>query len=214
MILYHFHTSPFARRVRIVMAMKGLEAELRDPRVDAKWLPELHRVSPIQTVPVLVDGDRVFTDSMAILGYLEGKVPSPSMWPTADRVGDALELVRLADRAIDMIVDLGLRFHALCNDPSWKAVQASQMTRVQGAIDRIGDTVAARRDAEALVGDRWSLADIAVLSLGNWLEGLPQRAPTFALAKQIVDLGWRVPAPLAEWTKAQKTRPHVAAIFV
>jgi glutathione S-transferase len=86
MVLYHFRTSTFAHRVRLVLAMKGLSAELRDPRADAKWWPELHARNPLRTVPTLIDGDRVFTDSLTIVAHLEGKVASPSIWPRSDLV--------------------------------------------------------------------------------------------------------------------------------
>jgi glutathione S-transferase len=212
MILYHFHTSPFARRVRLILAMKGLSAELRDPRVDGKWWPELHRHNPLQTVPTLIDDGRVLTDSLSIAAHLEAKSPSPSIWPRSEGIAEALEYVRLADRAIDILIDLGMRYHALNGAPSWPDVATPLMVRAQGALDRIGEMIETRGANEHLVGDAWSIADIATVTTGLWLDGLPARAATFATAKQIVALGWTLPAPLAAWTQARRARPDVAAI--
>jgi glutathione S-transferase len=40
MILYHFGTSPFARRVRLVLAHKSCSVELRDPRANPELQPD------------------------------------------------------------------------------------------------------------------------------------------------------------------------------
>src|SRR5262252_10868329 len=100
MILYHFTTSPYARRVRLALAHKGLSAELRDVRGNPSLLPELHRLNPMHTVPVLVDGERVVADSGVILHYLDRKLPDPPLWPTGMDGADAFELVALADSAV------------------------------------------------------------------------------------------------------------------
>jgi glutathione S-transferase len=191
--------------------MKGLDAELRDPRVDASHLPDLRRYNPLRTVPTLVDGDRVLTDSLAIAEYLEERAPSPSIWPRHDK-SEALEFVRLADRAIDVLVDLGMRYHAVHDHPGFAAVKGELLGRAQGALDRLATKVEARAAAEALVGDAWSIADIATVTLGVWLDGLPARALSFAPAKQIAELGWTVPKALADWTKTRRARPDVAAL--
>lgn len=211
MILYHFATSPFARRVRLALHAKGLTAELRDPRADASHWPELHRLNPCRTVPTLVDGDHVLTDSLSILAHLEAKVPSPSLWPDDGDVAGMLEIVRLVDRALEHFIDLGMRYHAVREHPAFGEVRENLLARGQGALDRAGEIVAARGDAPFLVGGRWSLADIAVVTTGLWLEGLPARAATFAPAKQILDLGWKVPASIVAWTDARK--PHVAPLL-
>ena len=214
MILYHFPTSPFAQRVRLILATKGLtpRVEFRDPRAEEKWWPELHRQNPLRTVPTLVDGDRVLTDSLSIATHLEAIAPSPSIWPRAGQIADALEIVRLADRAIDVLVDLGMRYHALATQPAWQDVKGPMLARGQGALDRLGALVEARAGAEHLVGDTWTLADTAVITTGMWLAGLPARAAKFAPAKNMVELGWTLPAPLTRWTDARRTHPAVVAL--
>jgi glutathione S-transferase len=213
MILYHFVTSPFARRVRLALHAKGMAAELRDPRADARHWPDLHGLNPCRTVPTLVDGELVLTDSLAILAHLEAKAPSPALWSPPGGLAAMLEIVRLADRALEQFIDLGIRYHPVREHPAFAQVKESLFARAQGALDRVGGLVAARADAPFLVGDQWSLADIAVVTTGLWLEGLPARAATFAPAKQILDLGWKVPASIATWTNARKTRADVASLL-
>ena len=55
--LFHFPTSPFARRVRLALAHKGLTTELCDVRAHPEFLEESRRLSPLKTIPVLVEED-------------------------------------------------------------------------------------------------------------------------------------------------------------
>ena len=86
MILYHFPTSPFARRVRLALAHKKLSAELRDARAVPEHRAEVNRLNPLHTVPVLVDEGTVVVDSTAICHYLERKFPDPPLWPAGTAV--------------------------------------------------------------------------------------------------------------------------------
>ncbi|HEV3191381.1 MAG TPA: glutathione S-transferase N-terminal domain-containing protein, partial [Polyangiaceae bacterium] len=69
-ILYHFTHSPFARRVRLALAHKGLDVELREGRDNPASMAEARRLVPLKTLPVLVDGDQVLGDSTAITRWL------------------------------------------------------------------------------------------------------------------------------------------------
>ena len=212
MILYHFPTSPYARRVRLALSLKGLTAELRDARSSAEHLNELRRLNPMHTVPVLVDGERVISDSSAICQYIDRKVPDPPLWPRGLDGADAYELVALADGAIDVLVDLGLRYSPLRDHPRFEEVRAQYVGRAQRALDRLAEKVSERHRAPFLCGDEWSFADIAVCTTVMWLEGLPVRAVQFAPARNVVELGWTLPAALVDWTLARKKRDDVASL--
>jgi glutathione S-transferase len=212
MILYHFGTSPFARRVRLVLAHKGCSAELRDPRANPELLPELQRLSPMHTVPVLVDEQRVIVDSAAIVQYLERKFPSPTIFPAGIEGTFAFELAALADGAIGVLTDFGARSWALHDLPSFPKVRELMVGRAQRALDTMADRVLARGNGVPLCGDSWSWADIVVYTTVAWLEGLPVRAATQAAPKQIVSLGWQLPAALSEWADQHRSRPDVLAL--
>lgn len=72
MKLYGAPQSPFVRKVRIVLAEKGLPYAFEGPA------PALH---PLGKMPVLRDGDVVVPDSSVICAYLEKKHPAPALYP-------------------------------------------------------------------------------------------------------------------------------------
>jgi maleylpyruvate isomerase len=96
MILYGFWRSSATWRVRIALAHKGLEYELRPvniwPDSGEQHRPEYRARNPLGQVPLLEladDGRQLrLAQSMAILEYLEERWPSPSLLPS-DRVGRA-----------------------------------------------------------------------------------------------------------------------------
>jgi glutathione S-transferase len=74
-ILYHYNASTFSRRARLALAHKEIDVLLRDPRADATFVGEAERLTPIRTLPVLVDEGRVIADSGAIAMYLDLAYP-------------------------------------------------------------------------------------------------------------------------------------------
>lgn len=209
MILYHFPTSPFARRVRLALALKGLDAELRDARANPEHAAEVKRLNPMATVPVLVDGDRVVPDSAVILEYLDGKSPEPPLWPDGLARAEAVELSASTSHVVTTFADLGMRYHPLHDHPRFDEVRAEAVGRAQRTLDAIGARLAGRVYACA---GRWSAADIAVYTTVAWLEGIPKRAETFAPARHMLALGWHVPATLTAWAAQHRARPDVSAL--
>ena len=214
MILYHFPTSPFARRVRLTLALKGLSAELRDARANPEHLSEVRRLNPLHTVPVLVDGERVIADSTAICHYLDRKAPDPPLWPAGVEGAEAFEVVALADSIITILADLGMRYYALSDHPRFSTVREQFVDRVQRALEKLAERVTARGAGVPLCGDRWGGADITLYTTVAWLEGLGARAESFAPAKQVLSLGWTIPVALREWANQQRRREDVRALEV
>jgi glutathione S-transferase len=213
MILYHYPTSPFARRVRLALALKGLNAELRDARADPEHATELRRLHPMHTVPLLIDDERVVADSTAICHYLDRKLPTPALWPQGLPGAEAFELAALMDGAIQTLIDLGLRYHALHDHPRFEEVRQTHVGRAQRALDAAAEKVSAHGLANGpLCGNTWSGADIVVYTSVAWLEGLPKRAPIFPAAQQVIDLGWSLPAALRSWADQHRQRPDVLAL--
>lgn len=212
MILYHFPTSPFSRRVRLVLALKRLSVELRDARAVPEHRAEVNRVNPLHTVPVLVDGERVVADSTAICHYLERQFPDPPLWPSGMPGAEAFEIVALADAVSNILSDCGMRYYALYGDAHFPAVRDNVVGRAQRALDALAARVQAQRPGSPLCGGEWSAADIAVLCLVTWLEGLPGRAAQFPPAGQVVSLGWSLPPALSRWADPHRQRPDVLAL--
>ena len=211
MILYHFATSPFARRVRLALAHKHMPVELRDARAEPAYLLDVQRLHPMHTVPVLVDGERAICDSNAILQYIDRKQPSPPLWPAGLPGAEAFELSALADGSITILADLGMRYAAVQKEACFPALRESMIGRVQRSLERLAEHVATRNGG-TLCGNTWSAADMAVITLVQWLEGLPLRAAKYPPAAAVVALGWQLPEALGRWADAQRARPDVVAL--
>lgn len=82
-ILYGFWRSLAAYRVRVALALKGLNVvehsvDLLTGEQNAKEIVELN---PQARVPILIEGDQQFAQSLAILEYLEETHPTPALLP-------------------------------------------------------------------------------------------------------------------------------------
>ena len=81
--LYGYWRSSAAYRVRIALNLKGLEAAHRPVhlRRGEHRQADYRRRNPLGRVPTLVDGEGVYTQSLAILEYLEERYPEPALLP-------------------------------------------------------------------------------------------------------------------------------------
>ncbi|MDP9045066.1 MAG: maleylacetoacetate isomerase [Pseudomonadota bacterium] len=103
MKLHHYFRSSASWRVRIALALKGLECEL----VPVHLLRQEHMsepfgaLTPSHLVPLLQVGDAVLTQSMAIIEYLDECHPAPALLP-----GSALDRARIRSLAQDMACEI------------------------------------------------------------------------------------------------------------
>lgn len=81
--LYTFFRSSTSYRVRIALALKGLEWDARYVSLPAMQhrTPDYLAVNPQGLVPTLVDGEVTIAQSLAILEYLEERYPEPPLLP-------------------------------------------------------------------------------------------------------------------------------------
>lgn len=90
--LYSYWRSSAAYRVRIGLNLKGLDYALAPVHLlrdgGQQHAPDYVALNPQQLVPSLRDGERVLTQSLAILEYLEETRPQPPLLP-ADAAGRA-----------------------------------------------------------------------------------------------------------------------------
>ena len=78
--LYRFPLSTNVERVALALAHKGLKVE--SIVIDPADRSRVRRVSGQDLVPVLVDGDTVVVDSMAIVLHLEERYPERPLYPS------------------------------------------------------------------------------------------------------------------------------------
>ena len=83
LVLYDFHGSPCARRVRAVLLEKGLtwETRLVDLTRMEQKRPEYLALNPNGVVPTLVHDGRVLYESNVITEYLDEIFPGPHLYP-------------------------------------------------------------------------------------------------------------------------------------
>jgi maleylpyruvate isomerase len=85
MKLYSYFRSSASYRVRIALNFKGLSYEYLPVHLvrngGEQLAPAYRTVNPDGLVPVLVDGNEVITQSLAIIEYLEEVHPEPALLP-------------------------------------------------------------------------------------------------------------------------------------
>jgi maleylacetoacetate isomerase len=103
MQLYHYFRSSASYRVRIALALKGLDAELLPVHLlrNEQLAESFAAMAPAKLVPLLVNDDRLLTQSMAIIEYLDETHPTPSLLP-----GDAAARARIRALAQDVACEI------------------------------------------------------------------------------------------------------------
>lgn len=165
MILYGAPLSPYVRKVLAFAAEKGIEIELvpvgmGDPN------PDFLACSPFRKMPGFRDGDFTISDSSAIVTYLEAKQPEPAMIPA-----DPADRARTVwfDEFADTIVTAagGKIFFNRVVSPKFMGKPGDEEAAKQGEAEMVPvyDYLEGIIPASGfLVGDRLTLADIAVAS--------------------------------------------------
>ena len=159
--------SPYARKVRIALAEKGIAFELV---TEVPWdsTTATPRHNPLEKLPVLIleDGSSVY-ESRYILEVIEAKWPVPALVPA-----DPWE--RLAARKVEVIADgvcdaLVLLFWERHRAPEAQSAEwiARQRRKVDGGLRALAETAG---DREWVVGDRFGLADIAAGTVLRYLD--------------------------------------------
>ena len=158
--------SPYARKVRIALAEKGIPFELI---TEIPWnsTTQTPRHNPLEKLPVLLleDGGSVY-ESRFILEWIEAMHPAPPLLPEAlpDRLA-ARKVEVVADGVCDALVTLFWERQrpAAHQSAEWTA---RQMRKVDGGMRAIAEWAGSR---EFIVGDRFGLADIAAGSVCGYL---------------------------------------------
>ena len=108
MELYNYFRSSASYRVRIALALKGLDYEYKPVHLakNEQFTESYAAVSAARLVPLLRDGENLLTQSLAIIEYLEETRREPPLLP-ADAVGRA--------RVRALSLDIACEIHPLNN---------------------------------------------------------------------------------------------------
>src|SRR2546429_489148 len=79
--LYEHPLSPYAQKVKIALAEKGVPFEAEIPPLAGGDLGQFRALNPRLEVPTLIDGDTAVFDSTVILEYIEDRWPTPPLLP-------------------------------------------------------------------------------------------------------------------------------------
>jgi glutathione S-transferase len=171
LILYGSNLSPFVRKVRVLLIEKGVDYTL-DQINPFRQPPEFSAISPLKRIPVLRDTDlpepNTLPDSSVIADYLENKFPEPHLYPKAHFArARALWFEEYADGGIFPVMGPGLFFERVVKKFQRGITDQALCTRTitQGLPPFFDYLESEIRGKAFFVGDRFSIADIAVASV-------------------------------------------------
>lgn len=159
-------TSPYVRKVRVILAERNLPFEFLE---ESAWTADttVPRYNPLNKVPALVmdDGESIY-DSRAICEYLDaisggGLLPADPAARARVRRGEALG-DGIADAGIAVFLER--KRDAARQDAAWIARQLDKMRAAFGALEK---ALGARQH---LGGDAIDMADIACACALFWSE--------------------------------------------
>ncbi|UCV12403.1 glutathione S-transferase [Dechloromonas denitrificans] len=185
------HTSPFVRKVRIVLAEKKIEYDFE---IDSPWLEDskVPNINPLGKIPVLLlDDNTPLFDSRVIVEYIDNVTPNNKLFPAPNR--ERIEVKRW-EAVADGICDAAASAFLEAKRPK-KEQSASWIARQRDKIMRGLDFMAEELGDKAFcMGTHFSMADIAsVTALGylafrfadiNWQESHPNLAKLYAKLMQ------------------------------
>lgn len=194
MKLYGSLTSPYVRKVRVLLKEKGIPCELilENPWDEKTAIPNLN---PLGKVPVLEFGKKQYLfDSALILEYLDAQQGEPLIPPISDMRWEVLRWHVLASGIVDAVVTRLLETRRPKAQQSLEAIKR-QEDKVARALEAASRT---EKGPAYLVGSHFSMAD---LSLGVALEYIDFR----------YEHDWRSQYPrLAHWLAGISTRGSFA----
>jgi glutathione S-transferase len=202
-VLYHLPLSPYARKVRLVLAEKRLPFELRLEKVWERR-PEYLELNPAGTVPTLVeDNGLVVPDSAVICEYLDEAYPDSSLMGRT--LAERIEIRRLASW-------FDGKFAAEVTQNLYGEKYLRRLTRRGNP-----DPAAIRTGYTAL---RYHLDYISWLAeTRKWLAGSALSLADFAAAAHlssldfISEVDWSIAPAAKDWYARMKSRPSFRGVL-
>jgi glutathione S-transferase len=171
LIVYGGSLSPFVRKVMIVLAEKGIEAQNENINPFAPP-PEFLAISPLKRIPVLRDTDQpepnTLPDSSIICDYLEQKFPNPPLYPKdAFQRARALWFEEYADSQMAQNLVRTFFFERIVKkmmkQETDENICAAAKTKILPTVfDYLEKELG---DREYLAGDAFSIADISIATM-------------------------------------------------
>lgn len=160
-------TSPYVRKVRVVMLEKKIDYDFA---LDNVWMPEttIQESNPLGKVPCLVmeDGGAMF-DSRVIVEYLDTLTPVGKLIPPNGRERAEVKCWEaLADGVCDAAILARLERTSRPAEQQSQASIERQMGKVHAGLRAMS---AGLKDTAYCTGNQYTLADVAVGCALGWL---------------------------------------------
>ena len=152
-------TSPYVRKVRVVLAEKKIECELV---IDSPWSPDsgVPNINPLGKIPVLVlDDSTTLFDSSVIVEYMDSVAPNNKLMPESNRGrAEAKRWCAVGDGICDAaaLIFLERKRPPVQQSADWIRRQEDKITRSLSYLsEQLGDNA-------WCMGTHYSLADVGV----------------------------------------------------
>ena len=162
--LYGAGLSPFVRKVRVVLAEKGIAYD-HDPVVPFNVSAEYKAISPLGKIPAYKDEHGALADSSVICAYLEKRHPTPALYPSDPyQYARALWFEEYGDGGLVPVTGAKIFFPRIVAPRFFN--QPADEAAVQKAIDEDLPPLLAYLESQLtgdwLVGSSFSIADIGI----------------------------------------------------
>ena len=198
MTLFFSHTSPFARKIMVLLHETGQLADVAVQEVAlSPVMPsaELNTVNPAGKIPALrlADGSHLH-DSRVIFEYLDQRHAGTRLIPAGQQRWACLTLASLADAALDAAILIRYETFLRPQDKRWDDWLQGQQEKLERALARFEQAIGNE------LGDNFDLAAISVACALGYID-LRQRG-----------IGWRQRyLQLAHWYAGVSQRPSMLA---
>lgn len=157
MILYGSTTSPYVRRIRMLLDQTDYDFQIVNI-YDDQVRSQFSQLSPIKKLPVLRDGDSIIYDSHVIAQFVIDKqgLPKPDL--------QTLNLVSVVDAITDALIILFMGQRSGIETDSDKLIFKLQHGRIPSCLDWLAEK------AKEGAFNKWSYACVALISLIDWAE--------------------------------------------
>ncbi len=168
MKLFGTHTSPFVRKVRVVLAEKKIECEfiVELPRAPDSRIPQLNPLGEIPTL--MIDDSTPIFDSRVIVEYLDNVTPNNKLFPSQNR--ERTEVKRweaVADGLLNAAV--AIRMETTMRTEAQQSAEFIGLKRraIERSLNFIANELA---DKSFCTGTHFSHADVSVGCALGYLE--------------------------------------------
>ena len=199
--LYGPNWSAYTRTVRLVLAEKNIEYELKEVDFSNGVMPAEHlNLHPFGKVPVLAHENFILYETSAICRYVDEAFDGPALQPRdSKRRGRMAQIISILDTYLSFEIRMGyvneLLFKPIIGvEPDEDRIKISRK-RIYHAFGAVSDLV---DSSIYLAGKNISLADLHAVPLFDYLAKTPE-------GNDLIDSQ----PILRQWWQAIKSRPSI-----